>query len=310
MDEYADGEVPGTGSGVVTTEAAAPATPTPLTPLAFRYLDQTRPWVRFMSIVTFVAAGLMVVLGSLTLVVALFGGFAGPGAPVAGVFAGGVVGALMSLFYIMGAVLYVVPGVYLSRYARAIQRLKQENLPGLSITPERRIPDEWEADWALSTGRDPQASREALASQHELVLHKDGLEAIGAANHFQFIAPRQVLLEALPGEWSGDRTILRKFGLPVETRQILARKLALPVEASGQPDSLSDVWRVYRTLSALFGDEWRVIPIAAVIDFLDAWDVQSAMGMELIDTWRVLPPQLLTLWSGDIQLPSATMEKD
>lgn len=91
-----------------------------------------------------------------------------------------------------------------SRYAvGAIQRLKQENLPGLSVRPERRIPDEWEADWALSTGRDPQASREALASQHELVLQKDGVEAIGAANHFQFVAPKSVLLDALPEEWSG-----------------------------------------------------------------------------------------------------------
>ena len=60
----------------------------------------------------------------------------------------------------------------------------------------------------------------------------------------------------------------------------------------------------------MFGDEWRVIPLAAVLDLLDAWNVKSAMGIELIDTWRVLPPQLLTLWSGDIQLPSATMEKD
>jgi hypothetical protein len=91
-----------------------------------------------------------------------------------------------------------------SRYAvEAIRRLQQENLPGLEITPERRIPDEWEADWALSTGRDPEASREALKDQVELVLRKEGLEAIGTANHFQFVAPKQVLLEALPDEWSG-----------------------------------------------------------------------------------------------------------
>jgi hypothetical protein len=113
----------------------------------------------------------------------------------------------------------------------------------------------------------------------------------------------------LPAEWSGDLTVLRKFGLPLETRQRLARQLGLPVEAAGQTDSLPDVWRVYRTLSELFGDEWRVIPVAVALEFLETWDVQSDMGMELIDTWRVLPPQLLTLWSGDIQLPSATMEK-
>ncbi|HRU09784.1 MAG TPA: hypothetical protein P5144_10450 [Thermoanaerobaculia bacterium] len=113
----------------------------------------------------------------------------------------------------------------------------------------------------------------------------------------------------LPAEWSGDLTVLRKFWIPLETRQRLARTLGLPVEAAGQTDSLSDVWRVYRKLSELFGDEWRVIPVGVALEFLETWDVKSAMGMELIDTWRVLPPQLLTLWSGDIQLPSATMEK-
>jgi hypothetical protein len=113
----------------------------------------------------------------------------------------------------------------------------------------------------------------------------------------------------LPAEWSGDRTILRKFRLPLETRQRLTRRLVLPVEAAGQTDSLSDVWRVYRKLSEVFGDEWRVIPIGVAIDFRDAWNVQSAMGMELIDTWRVLPQQIFTLFSGDIQLPSASMDK-
>jgi len=26
---------------------------------------------------------------------------------------------------------------------------------------------------------------------------------IGAANHFQFVAPKQVILQALPGKWTG-----------------------------------------------------------------------------------------------------------
>ncbi len=29
------------------------------------------------------------------------------------------------------------------------------------------------------------------------------VEAIGAANHFQFVAPKQVILQALPGKWTG-----------------------------------------------------------------------------------------------------------
>ena len=41
---------------------------------------------------------------------------------------------------------------------------------GLSVSQERRIPDEWEADWAASTGRDPQAHLQATHQQTDLVL--------------------------------------------------------------------------------------------------------------------------------------------
>lgn len=114
----------------------------------------------------------------------------------------------------------------------------------------------------------------------------------------------------LPVEWDGSRILRRAIALPVETKRWLARKAALPVEAAGQTDSLSDLWRVQRALSEIFLDEWTIIPLAQVIEFQDSWSVRSAMGMELIDTWRVLPQQIIALWSGDIQLPSATMEKD
>jgi glycosyltransferase involved in cell wall biosynthesis len=91
-----------------------------------------------------------------------------------------------------------------SRYAiGAILRLMEAGAPGTSITRNRRIPDEWEADWALSTGRDPEAARLALIDHQELVLCKEGVEAIGAANHFQFLSPKQVILDALPNDWSG-----------------------------------------------------------------------------------------------------------
>lgn len=106
-----------------------------------------------------------------------------------------------------------------SRYAiSAHLKLMEQGAPGLEITRKRVIPDDWEADWALSTGRDPQASREALKDHQELVLCKDGVEAVGAANHFQFIAPRQVLLEALPQQWSG-----RLMGQMIELDEAIDR---------------------------------------------------------------------------------------
>jgi glycosyltransferase involved in cell wall biosynthesis len=90
----------------------------------------------------------------------------------------------------------------------SLDRLVEQGAPGLTARLERRIQDSWEADWALSTGRDPQAHLQATQESLDLVLHVETLdgksyEAIGSANHFQFVAPRQVILQALPVEWSG-----------------------------------------------------------------------------------------------------------
>jgi glycosyltransferase involved in cell wall biosynthesis len=78
---------------------------------------------------------------------------------------------------------------------------------GVTVSTERRILDEWEADWAASTGRDPQAHLQATAGSQDLVFrYQDAhgeLEAIAAANHFQFVARKTDLLRALPQGWSG-----------------------------------------------------------------------------------------------------------
>jgi glycosyltransferase involved in cell wall biosynthesis len=90
---------------------------------------------------------------------------------------------------------------------RSLDRLAEQGAPGLSVARQRRIPDEWEADWALSTGRDPQAHLQATREQLDLVLRMEkpggACEAIGSANHFQFVTPRQVILQALPAGWTG-----------------------------------------------------------------------------------------------------------
>ena len=104
------------------------------------------------------------------------------------------------------------------RLAVDLSQLSAE-YPGLSVSRERRIPDEWERDWALSTGRDPEKHLQETREQLDLVFRvavppsdlagllppqmRPSCEAIAAANHFQFVAPRQALLQALPQEWSG-----------------------------------------------------------------------------------------------------------
>ena len=58
-----------------------------------------------------------------------------------------------------------------------------------------------EADWALSTGREPAAHLEAFKDHQDLVLRCGGMQAIAGANHFQFAGYTDRVLRALPGEW-------------------------------------------------------------------------------------------------------------
>lgn len=97
-----------------------------LTPLAHAYLDQTRPWVRFISIMTFVGAGVMVLVGIVMLAAAVLGGFAAGNQRGLGALGGAVVPGLLALFYVALAFVYVIPGTYLARYARAIKQLRVE----------------------------------------------------------------------------------------------------------------------------------------------------------------------------------------
>jgi glycosyltransferase involved in cell wall biosynthesis len=91
-----------------------------------------------------------------------------------------------------------------ARHARqSLDQFALQGAPGLSISNERRIPDEWETDWALSTGRDPQSHLQETLGQQDMILRIGELEAIGSANHFQFVAHKSTLLQALPEEWSG-----------------------------------------------------------------------------------------------------------
>jgi ABC-type glycerol-3-phosphate transport system permease component len=97
-----------------------------MTPFMRQYLEQTQPWVRLMSIVLFVVAGLMIVVGLLVMTI----GMAGPSFMAnAGEDAGplAAVGAVAGVLYIAMAALYLFPGLYLHRYASAIARMKAGN---------------------------------------------------------------------------------------------------------------------------------------------------------------------------------------
>lgn len=85
----------GSGGGVATT------------PKTIAMLRQTKPWVRFISILTFISAALMIIIG-------LVMGMAG--------MAGGAPGSIILLiFYPLLGLLYFFPGLFLFRYANRIR---------------------------------------------------------------------------------------------------------------------------------------------------------------------------------------------
>mgnify|MGYP000961459785 CR=1 FL=1 len=86
-----------------------------------KFLSQTRPWVRFMSVMIFAGAVFMILGGVMVAVVGLSrntvpdGGFAG--LPFGNFL-------YLGLLYVALALLYVGPGVCLSRFAAAIKKLE------------------------------------------------------------------------------------------------------------------------------------------------------------------------------------------
>ncbi len=86
---------------------------------------------------------------------------------------------------------------------QTLHRFENEAPTVLNVIHERRIPDEWERDWAVSTGRDPTQHLEDTRDEVDTVVKVEGVEAIAGANHFQFVGPKEVVIKALPNEWSG-----------------------------------------------------------------------------------------------------------
>ena len=73
--------------------------------------------------------------------------------------------------------------------------------PKVRLDIEARIPEVWEQDWALSTGRDPvQRATEARATPVPQ-LESDGVRLFVGATHFQYIGWAERLAACLPAMW-------------------------------------------------------------------------------------------------------------
>ena len=113
MNPYLPYAPPGAASGPAQM-ASAGATSAGLSELAIEMLRQTRPWVLFLGILSFIGAGLVVIAGIGVAVMGLVAGAASN--PYA---------ALVGLVYIPFGLLYIYPGLKLVKYGSAIGRLMQ-----------------------------------------------------------------------------------------------------------------------------------------------------------------------------------------
>lgn len=97
------------------------------------YLKQTRPWVRFISVLGFIGVGFMVI-ASIVMIIS------------GGSNLGFAYGLLMGVVYLAMAVLYLFPVLHLSRYASSISRFLES---ARTVDMEAALKDQ-KAFWKLS----------------------------------------------------------------------------------------------------------------------------------------------------------------
>ena len=91
-----------------------------LSPAGQQFLNQTRPWVRFMSVMMFIMAGFMFLAGLIMIGTgAVFVGQSRLNNPMSALGP-----AVAGTFYVILSLLYLAPGVFLHRYAGTIKLLE------------------------------------------------------------------------------------------------------------------------------------------------------------------------------------------
>ncbi len=76
--------------------------------------------------------------------------------------------------------------------------------PEVQVARGQFIPREWEIEYIENSNRTWERYQEEIAGLEDIVLTFNGVEAFVSAHHFQFVAPRELMLQALPRDWSGN----------------------------------------------------------------------------------------------------------
>ena len=91
-----------------------------------------------------------------------------------------------------------------ARHAMQSNQAFMANPPeGVQFSQRHWIPETWERDWAVSTGRDADQHLADTAEHLDGLWECGGVSAYPAANHYQYLARREVLLKAMPETWTG-----------------------------------------------------------------------------------------------------------
>jgi hypothetical protein len=130
----------------------------------------------------------------------------------------------------------MVTGFYIrSQMAYSIQStLKFAAGEEVEMTRGKLIDHRWEQHYIENMGRTWEKYEEENQGLEDIALNYKGVEALVSAGHHQFVAPRQVIVDALPETWTGrlmgrmrelDDAIDRMGYLRLNTRQPVTRLL-------------------------------------------------------------------------------------
>ena len=101
-----------------TAQRPAPGTGGVISPLMIEHLDKTRPWVLFLGILGMIGTAFLIMGGLLMLVMGSALGMQDDSNPF-----GAAVGPFLGGFYLLGAVFYFFPSLFLLRYSGAIRNI-------------------------------------------------------------------------------------------------------------------------------------------------------------------------------------------
>ena len=81
-------------------------------------------------------------------------------------------------------------------------RLAQSD-PEVSMSYGKRILEQWEREWAIALGNDPEDFLQHIHDIEDIVVERRGVRAYATACHNQFLSPKSVMQKFLQGQWTG-----------------------------------------------------------------------------------------------------------